>query len=218
MRTLLCSLFLLGALNDAPAQGVVTFSNDSFVLFSPPDRLVRFDPVTIGTGAPNPFGTNNAPVVGTNFLAQLYYGAATATEGSLVPVSSPPVTFRPATSLSPGSWFGANRTINGVTTGDTVNFQVRVWDITYASSWEEYLVARQGAAGESAIFSYTFCSAACPPGSEYLNNFQGFYIGIPEPSGSSLAILGLLILCSFEKMKQQRNLRRNHETHSGCTR
>jgi hypothetical protein len=73
-------------------QGTVRFSNVSADLSSPPDRLIRFAP-----GTSNPFGTNNAPFVNygtTSFRAQLYYGASTATEGSLVAVSTAPAMFR----------------------------------------------------------------------------------------------------------------------------
>jgi hypothetical protein len=181
---------------DAHAQGSVNFSNQSTALSSPPDRLVRFDPVTVGTNAPNPFGTNDAPVVGTNFVAQLFFGASTASEDSLAPVSTAPATFRTVTTASPGTWFNGNRTIEGFQGGDTVNLQVRVWDITHASSWAQYLAAPQGLAGKSLLFLYTLPSGYVPPiGLDNMQNFQGFYIfNVPEPSGFSLCALGIVVL------------------------
>ena len=92
---------LAGGLVDLGAQGTVRFSNQSFDLPSTPDRYVRFDPVTVGTNPVfNPYGTNNAPVVNTgssSYRAQLYDGASTATEGSLIGVSVAPAFFRPST-------------------------------------------------------------------------------------------------------------------------
>src|SRR2546428_356761 len=95
-------LFLaLAAAANASAQGTVIFANDSNILDSPPDRLIRF--ASADTPG-NPFGTNNAPAVGTNFLVQLYYGASTATETSLVPVAHAPAHLRASTTFLPGVW------------------------------------------------------------------------------------------------------------------
>src|SRR5881628_2338053 len=95
-------LFLaLAAAANASAQGTVIFANDSGTLISPPDRLIRF--ASADTPG-NPFGTNGAPAVGTNFLVQLYYGASTGSEASLLPVSSAPARLRASTTAFPGVW------------------------------------------------------------------------------------------------------------------
>jgi len=186
-------LLTLGTLTSAFAQGTVRFSNLTTDLPFPPDRLVRFDPVTVGTSAPNPFGTNGAPVVGTNYLAQLFYGPLSASAADLVAVSSEPARFRSTTTANPGTWIGGARDLEGFTTFDTVKLQVRVWDGTYASSWDEYLSERLGLAGESLMFTY-YLRNTTEPNSENMFNFQGFYIGVPEPSSLVLIILGFCAL------------------------
>jgi len=200
MKQLFVALFLLGSLFNSSSQGIVSFNNTSAVLTSPPDRLVRFDPLTIGTGAPNPFGTNNAPVVGANFVAQLYYGASTADEGSLTAVSVSPATFRPSTTANPGTWIvGQQRVLDGFNLGDTVNLQVRVWDITFGST---YSTVTGGLRGTSTVFSYFI--DPFPSGDDFMHNFQGFNItAVPEPGTMSLVIFGILCL-GFVKWKPLR--------------
>jgi hypothetical protein len=194
MKKIVVALLFLGKLANTHGQGTLNFSNQSSALSSPPDRLIRFDPATVGTNSPNPFRTNEAPLVGTNFVAQLFYGASTSPENSLVAVSTAPATFRASTSPNAGTWAPGTRTVTGFTTGDTVHLQVRVWDRTYASSWDEYLIVRQGLAGVSSMFSFTFCVAACPPGTEDMQNFVGFSVGIPEPSIGLVFVLGIALL------------------------
>jgi hypothetical protein len=200
MNKVLVALLLLRSLVNVEAQGTVNFSNLSTARITAADRLVRFDPVTVGTSVPNPFGTNNAPVVGTNFVAQLFYGASTASESSLVPVSSAPATFRSSTSPNPGTWFGGQRTLGGFGGGDleTMNLQVRVWDITYASSWDEYLSHPQGLAGKSSVFSYTIIGTA--PFATDMQNFEGFSISIPEPL--PLWLIAAILVLSIRRRTQ----------------
>src|SRR5262245_14305478 len=120
MKRLLLVSFLLGGLTSTRSQGFVVFDNTTSSLQSPPDRLVRF------TNAANldPAFTDGRPVF-TNannigLRAQLYYGASTAAEGSLVSVSAAPATFRSSTSANVGCWFGGGRTLDGFNLGDTV--------------------------------------------------------------------------------------------------
>src|SRR5689334_6079184 len=89
----------------AMGQGLVYFGNQ--VLPAPPDRLVR-----------TPEGS---PLVGTNFMAQLLYGLS---ECSLT-VESRPAPFRPPTTSLPGTWTGGNRTLLGVSSGQTIRLKVR---------------------------------------------------------------------------------------------
>src|SRR5438046_373653 len=84
------------------SQGTVFFANDSVSLPSPPDRLIRFSLFSPPTA--NPYGTNLAPAVGTNYQVQLYFGASTAAESSLTPVTATPARLRPTTTSSPGVW------------------------------------------------------------------------------------------------------------------
>src|SRR5258708_1213981 len=103
-------LFSVFAAFAVQGQGYVFFANDTGLLTSPPDRLIRFASADIPG---NPFGTNNAPAVSTNFLVQLYYGNSTASEWSLVPVSSAPARLRSSTTAMPGVWVGGgDRTLS----------------------------------------------------------------------------------------------------------
>src|SRR5689334_15683978 len=99
MKTL--TLFLLCSAITSPglAQGTVNFANNVAFL-TPADRLVYFDCV----------GPGGTPIVGTNIVAQLFYGADAS---SLTPLSTVPHTFRPSTTTIPGTWMGATRTFSG---------------------------------------------------------------------------------------------------------
>jgi hypothetical protein len=199
MKHLGLAALLMASLVKAYGQGTVNFSNLSTARILAADRLVRFDPATVRTNSPNPFGTNNAPVVGTNFVAQLFYGASTASEGSLVPVSSAPATFRSSTTGSPGTWFSGQRTVEMLTGDETLNLQVRVWDITFASSWDEYLSHPQGLAGKSPVFTYAISGTT--PFATDMQNFEGFSIFIPEPS--SLIPLTLSVVLLWVPLKRR---------------
>src|SRR5437867_4450061 len=125
----------VAAIATAHAQGLVDFLNDSDALSSPPDRLIRF--ASANTPG-NPFGTNNAPAVGTNLLVQLYYGASTASQSSLVPVSTAPAHLRASSTSQPGAWAGGgSRTLEGFPVGSgQVLLQVRVWDFLDGPTYE----------------------------------------------------------------------------------
>jgi len=111
MKKLILTTLMSAATLAASAQGTVTFANDSGALTSPPDRLVRF---ASASTPGNVWGTNGSPAVGTNFQAQLYYGASTASDGSLIPVTSAPARLRGSTTTIPGTWSaGGSRTFAG---------------------------------------------------------------------------------------------------------
>jgi hypothetical protein len=200
MKQVFATLLFVGTLNCGYPQGYVYFSNDTTTLNSPPDRLVRFDATAI---AFNPFGTNNAPAVSNlvpTLRAQLYYGASTASENALMPVSTAPVGFKSSTSLNAGTWFSPGSVALDVnSTGVTVNMQVRVWDIAYASSYET--TGGQGLQGRSQVFQYTYpAGPGIPPEFFTMYNFEGFQIGlVPEPSSVTLIALGFGILAVVRK-------------------
>src|SRR6185369_2665749 len=133
-------------------QGTVNFQNDSASLSSPPDRRIR-----IGSAEDprNPFGTNNAPAVGTNIQVQLYYGSSTASQSSLIPVTTAPAHLRSSTTSLPGTWSnGGQRTLNGFDFGSgMVQLQVRVWDINQGATYEQ-AQATGGFVGTSQPFLY----------------------------------------------------------------
>src|SRR5688572_7926756 len=101
MKTFALILFSLAGALGALAQ-TVDFNNTR-TLSATADRRVYKIP--------------SGPLVGTHFVAQLYYGA---NAGSLSPVTSNPVRFRniPNTDPLAGTWSGATRTLTGFNAGD----------------------------------------------------------------------------------------------------
>lgn len=169
------------------AQGTVIFANH--VLSPPPDRLVR--------------DVNGQSLVGTNFLAQLYYGSVGASTGSLTPVAAPPATFRGSTTSIPGTWLGGPRTLEGFTAGNVVSLQVRVWDVAVGSTWEDALaVGFDGTQyGASSVFSYIVPTGQ--PGSDLtMQNFQGFTL-VPEPSVGIFGVIGLVVIGFWKRCGQR---------------
>lgn len=208
MKKSLLILTTMIAVASAFGQGTVRFSNVPADLSSPPDREVRF---AVGANNPtlSPFVTNGAPVnnVGTtSYRAQLYYGSSTATEGSLIAVTTAPAVFRASTGTPQGAWAAGNRTMVGFIVGDTVTLLVRVWDNQFASSWEAAQALGAGYAGylgQSLRFQYAIPTDPLAPLSAFtMANFQGFTIGaVPEPATFALAGLGALSLFLFRRRK-----------------
>jgi hypothetical protein len=208
MKQVILTCVGLALAASAFGQGTVRFSNVSADLAAPPDRLVRF-----GVGTTNPFGTNNAPLVnfGTaSYRAQLYYGASTAAEASLVAVSTSPALFRSSTTTAePGTWAPGNRTMNGFDIGATVNLQVRVWDSAFGSTWELFQANANNAAGyrgTSALFQYTVPTDPLAPLTAFtMTGFTAFSTSpggiIPEPSTFALAGLGAGLLVFLRRRK-----------------
>jgi hypothetical protein len=174
-------------------QGTVFFANDSATLTSPPDRLIRFE-------------GSNLPATGTNLQVQLYYGATTASAGSLQPLSSAAARLRASTTTIPGVWSGGgDRTLTGFNFGQQVTLQVRVWDIADGSTFENAIAnpARQGFSGVSTPFLYNIpATASDPVPNFFMSNFSGFTIvPVPEPSTFALAGLGAAALLIFRRRK-----------------
>jgi hypothetical protein len=204
MKKTLLTILVSAASVAAFAQGIVNFANDGTILPFPPDRLIRF---ATASSAGNVFGTNNAPAVGTNYQVQLYYGASTATEASLIPVTSNPARLRGSTSLSAGIWSaGGNRTFVGFDTGVTITLQVRVWDINAGSTYEAAAAnpGNNGSIGKSQTFAYLI-PAGTDAANQAMFNFTGFSVTgggiIPEPGTFALAGLGAAALLVFRRKK-----------------
>ena len=177
MKKLIPFLVLLVGVTGAMAQGVVNFNNN--VLQAPPSRLVLSD-----TGA---------PLVGTNWAAQLYYGT---TADSLQAHTALPSRFRVTTTMSPGTWSGGNRTLAGGGVGTTLFMQVRVWDTTRGATYE----AATGTKGQSEVFAYNqVLSTPAAPADTQMLNFQGF--AVPEPSVIALGLIGAGALFMLRRRK-----------------
>jgi hypothetical protein len=190
-RNILLLLFSFVIARSASAQGTVNFLNDSITLSSPPDRLIRF---AFADTPGNPFGTNNAAAVGTNFLVQLYYGASTAPESSLVAVSTPPARLRSSSTVQPGTWSGGGfRTLDGFYWGSDVLLQVRVWDFFDGATFEQAAATNPfGVRGKSEPFLFNI-PVTGPGGAWRMGNFQGFVLSIPEPGAMALCFMGVVI-------------------------
>ena len=221
MKKSIVAALLCGAAVSSFGQGTVNFSNLSTALSSPPDRLIRFGN---GFSAPWPApGTPASTNLSSGLVAQLFYGASTASASSLVAVSSAPGGLRSSTSASVGTWFGnGSRTLTGFNPGDTVSLAVRVWDISKGTDYNTvvngilndavFCLNYAGGAtgignwyGSSAIFLYTIPTNPTPAPSEFnMNNFVGFtltFACIPEPSAFALAGLSVAALVLFRRRK-----------------
>ncbi len=137
-------------------EGTVIFANN--ILTAPPDRLVRW--------------AEGTPLTGTNFAAQLYYGANAQ---SLSPVTNPPATFRQPTTTLPGTWVGSRRTLEGFNAGETVTLQVRIWDSNFAATYED-AQASGSLAVASTSFEYILPFLPPAPGSDHMVNFAGITV------------------------------------------
>lgn len=158
------------------AQGTVIFNNNT----------------AFATIAERRMRCADGPLVGTHFVAQLYYGTQGTSANSLVPVASPPARFRIPTTTQPGTWSGGTRTLEGITFGQTATLQVRVWNYSLFPTYDAS-VSGGGVRGATASFDYTVPSPGSPPQAFFMENLRGFTIlapCIPEPSTIALAALG----------------------------
>ena len=171
MKKLIPLLALLVGVSGAFAQvGTVNFNNST---------LTPVRPIFLPGGA---------PVTGTNFQAQLFYGAVGAPEASLVAVTTTPARFRPSGVTPEGTFLGGTRTLTGFTPGQTVSLQVRVTDVSSSLF------------GNSTIFTFTIPSAGSPPAAFFMDNFQSFTL-VPEPSIVGLAMVGVGALFMLRRRK-----------------
>jgi hypothetical protein len=160
------------------ADGTVNFRNDA-AFITPADRLVR--------------DADGLPLVGTNYMAQLYYGPSGVSPSSLNPVTAAPAPFRPSGHMRPGTWAGGTRTLSGFFAGETVHLEVRVWDSSLAASYEEALTLGFGNTqhGESSVFTYVIPIPPDPSWFWDIDNFRGFTL-VPEPSVALLGLIGIV--------------------------
>lgn len=188
MKKLIPFLVLLAGTTGALAQTVSFRNTDAFTTTTTnsttgfTDRLVR--------------DASGGLLVGTQYRAQLYYGAV---GGSLNPVTSNPVSFRdpanPGTVGIEGTWVGATRTLGGFTAGQTVVLQVRAWDATGGATFDTAALR-----GQSRTFLYTIPAAGSVPSDFYMEGFGGFNV-VPEPSVIGLAMVGAGALFLLRRRK-----------------
>ena len=166
MRTLLALFAVAGLAASALAQGLVNFDNNA-AFATPGDRLVRYSCDLICPSR----CIYGAPLVGTDLVAQLYYGTQGTPYQSLTPVD-PPARFRVSTTPFPGTWSGGMRTLEGTLPGQTVTLQVRVWDTLFPT----YLAAADGGGvyGMSDTFDYTVPPDGSPSAAYFIESFSGF--------------------------------------------
>ena len=146
----------------ARPQAYISFRND--FAYPPGDRLVR--------------DVTGAPLVGTNYLAQLYYGPYGTDEKYLVAVTDPPARFRGPTTQSPGTWIGGWRELEGSGSTTAFSLQVRVWDSSVGGTWEQAVDAGfwfgKTQHGASEVFPYYVPPPGCVECSvtlDYLSTF-----------------------------------------------
>jgi hypothetical protein len=187
MKKSLLTVALVGVTAlSAFGQGAIDFRNATSQLPSPPDRRV----LTVeGTG-----------VIGTQFMAQLFFATDAANVNATAAVSEGASAFR-ATAL-PGFWAGGTRTLVNTPAGTTKDYVVRVWDSSLGTYAQALASGRANSAGQSLPFSYQPpTDPTAPPSAFFMLNYTGFTL-VPEPSTIALGILGGLgTLVLFRRRK-----------------
>jgi hypothetical protein len=144
-----------------------------------------------------------APLTGTSFVAQVWYGSSAST----INKSFAPSPFRVSTTASPGSWNpaatggpGSIATLDGFAPGSTVTLQVAVWDSSIAGVGAAQALAKAPGTGLSETFTYAIPTdpLAIPGGMEGLKSFNLVASGgtpvVPEPTTIALGALGAAAL------------------------
>ncbi len=181
------------------SQGQVNFANTATTFTDGIDRFVYVNAV------------GGTKLIGTNYAAAIYWSKGTdplynyavrALDNTALAVSV--ALFRNVTpdSTLAGTWSGGARYFVGADVGETLNLQIRIWDIQKFQTYAAALAAGGGgsAYGQSDVFSYVVPAATDAAGLR-LTNFRAFAFSgpiIPEPSTVTLGVLGsgiLLLSC-----------------------
>jgi hypothetical protein len=203
MKKLLTTLALAAlGVQAAFSQGQVNFANTSTTFTDGIDRFVYLGSV------------GGTKLTGTNYAAAIYWSAAGTPVNQYAIRTFNPLNdaigasvglFRavdPATSTLAGTWVGGARFFNGANIGDTINLQIRVWDIQKFQSYDAAAAAQGGgsAFGQSDVFSFTIPAATDTAGLRMIN-MRAFAVTVPEPSTIALGVLGLGSLLLFRRKK-----------------
>ena len=204
MKKLLTSFALVAlGVQAAFSQGQVNFANTATTFTDGIDRFVYIGSV------------GGTKLTGTNYAAAIYWSKGSDPIGNNFAIRTfSPINdaigasvalFRavdPATSTLAGSWSGGARYFNGALIGDTLNLQIRVWDIQKFQSYEAAAAAQGGgsAYGQSQPFSFTVPAATDTAGLR-LTGLHAFAVNVPEPSTIALGVLGLGSLLLFRRKK-----------------
>ena len=181
------------------AQGTVDFRNGGVSFKTVANRYIYFGTVGPGAGTPTPGSTDPNRVVGTQFVAGLWYvkGADQGGQISNARQVGRTFNFRPPTTseATKGTWVipaGASPifTFDDVAMGESATLQVRVWDSSKYATFETAIAG--GEYGASAPFNYTVPTAGSTPDSYYMDNLRTFNNSlVPEPAPIVLGVLGV---------------------------
>ena len=190
-------LFILGAgLASANAQGTVDFRNTG----------------TFNTTADRSVYANGTKLVGTNYVAALYFGttADNLNQFAILSEADPSLAsavghFRnvdPSTAAA-GTWSGGVRVLPGTTVGQNLFLQVRIWNMSVFATFDEAR-AGQGEGGQSDVFSYLVPSPGDSAGMK-LNGLRAFIVyvdvDVPEPSTLGLCVVGAGLLFALRRWR-----------------
>jgi len=200
MKKLLPLTMLLAGAISGLSQGIVQFQNSA--VFTTPDSPLGSGRLVYDVGSPLNSITGT-PLVGTNWVAELYVGPAGANEASLTPIVASISRFRASTTVNKGKW--ANTTVTGspnvnldlgVPIGTVLTLQVRVWDYSTSPTFE----GASGVTGFSLLFQFTAADKAGTPNTWVMEGFQA-WAPVPEPSAIALGVMGVAGLLLIRRVK-----------------
>lgn len=189
------------------SQGTVDFRNGGVSFKTTANRYVYFGAVGPGAGTPTPGSLDPNRVVGTSYVAGLWYVKGADQGGQIAGARQVGRTFnfRASTTAeaNKGTWViaaGASPTFtfDDVAIGDSATLQVRVWDSAKFSTFEAAVAG--GEFGASQPFNYTVPAAGSATDAYYLDSLRAFAV-IPEPSTIALGILGAASLLFLRRRK-----------------
>ena len=201
------------------AQGTVDFANSAANFTTAPSATPGVMAVP-SNGHDNRlvyYTDNTTALIGTNWVAQLYFKAGSnQSEGSLAVISGDSATpFRATSGANNGAWANTGTMLNGqpvtvsknlgVAYGSTVTLQVRVWDGSLYGSYAAAIANPTAITGKSVTFNYSPTDPSTlgySPDKEKMYGLQSFTLqAAPEPSTIALGVLGAASLLIVRRRK-----------------